>query len=98
MVNGVVSPAATPEKRSSLLMNPPNKNIFCYNYALLILEALYRVGFCTKSKYTYECLNTLKRKYVRLSEDYMLKQNLKLLIFKYFPNITMKYKRRFIKE
>ena len=30
MVNGVVSTAAAPEKRSSLLMNPPNKNIFCY--------------------------------------------------------------------
>lgn len=79
-------------------LNKDVKNIFFYNYALLILEALYRVSFCTKSKYTYESLNILKKKYVRLSVDYTLKQNLKLLIFKYFPNITMKYKRRFIKE
>ena len=74
------------------------KKIFSYNYALLILEALYRAKYCDGCRYTIKELKVLKKNNVRLNKSYTLKQNMKLLFFLIFPNISMKYKRRNIKH
>lgn len=73
-------------------------NYFRFLYSQIILEALYRIKFCQHSPYSKKELLKLKRKYTKLSLSYSLNQNLKIIFFKLFPNLAMKYKRKSIKE
>ncbi len=73
-------------------------NSFKFLYAQVILEALYRVRFCKNAPYSKDELLKLKKNYTKLSFDYSFVQNLKIVLFKIFPNIAMKYKRKSIKE
>lgn len=74
------------------------KNYYKFLYSQIILEALYRLKFCKKSPYSKKELKELKKKYTKLSLNYSVTQNIKIILFKMFPNIVMKYKRKSIKE
>lgn len=69
---------------------------FSYNYALLIMEALYRLKFCDEAPFNKYELIELKKRYVKISRQFSIKQNIKLVLLKYFTNISMKYRRRAI--
>ena len=68
--------------------------MFKYNYALLILEAEYRIKYCNINSDTINYIYELKKKYIKFRVNNDLKKNIKLLLFRMFPNVAMKYKRR----
>lgn len=67
---------------------------FRYNYAVLILEGLYRSDYCENQYYTIEKLNILKNEYTGLNLKFTFKQNIKILLFHLMPNLSMKFRRR----
>lgn len=72
-------------------------NYYKFLYSQVILEAIYRLKFCNNAPYSKEDLKKLKLQYVKLSKNYSFSQNMKIILFKHFPNIVMKYKRKSIK-
>lgn len=72
-------------------------NYYRFLYSQVIMEAIYRLKYCVNAPYSKEELNKLKLQYVKLSRNFSLSQNIKIVLFKYFPNIVMKYKRKSIK-
>ena len=72
--------------------------ILKFNFIQIILEAFYRKKYCNDAKYSEDELITLKKRYVRLEKDFTIKQKIKIILFMLFPNGSMKYKRRMIKD
>ena len=72
-------------------------NYYKFLYSQVIMEAIYRLKYCVNAPYSIEELNKLKLQYVKLNRNFSLSQNIKIVLFKYFPNIVMKYKRKSIK-
>lgn len=75
-----------------------SKRLFEFNFAEVVLEAIYRLNYCEESKYSINQLKQFKKNYVHWSSRYTIKQNVKLLLFMLLPHVSMIYKRRMLKE
>lgn len=79
-------------------VSPVILDYFSYHYAQLILEALFRIKYCDTCKYTCRELYTLQKEYVKINMRWGLKENIKIALFRLFPEKAMKYKSLQIKS
>ena len=74
------------------------KNDIEFNYAQILMEAKHRMQYCKSVSITNDKISSLIRKYARCNSQFSIIQNLKVLIFRFFPRISMAYKRYIIKK
>ncbi|ODR35236.1 glycosyltransferase family 2 protein [Eisenbergiella tayi] len=85
-----------------LIINTKNPNdvvnAFKFNYALLIMEGIYRVKYCPDAPYKLNELKRMKKEHIKLNRNFGVKNNLKLLMILLLPKVSMRYRRRAIKD
>lgn len=69
-----------------------------FNFSQVLLEAIYRFRFCKINNEQEYRIIRLKKQYARCRKCYSITQNTKIFLFLIFPTLSMKYKRRKIKD